>query len=423
MNSFFTLRMAKADGRIEEGQIGLYEDGGKRRTFEDVKREVESSTGGLPVVFFRRHSRLFPSSWSTVRPGDIIHAELESLPVSPPLSPSSSSFDLHRHAALLSLMSAERSSHETSRDGLSGMVAAHAAHVPLHIPSSVSSPTSLYPSRVPSSRSSSLSPSSSPTTSRRTSVVDPSPAYTQHSAHASPSLSGPAYPRNPLTDIEKRVRESRSRQFAGAREPSPARKAEHVRFSSLAASFDDTLPHAPQPQPQRAEYSPSSAPRSAPGSSRSSEDGTAVHGSGRGGSRGLEEAFASVELEDRLENRGRRSKTCDDIRRAYVDSSPSPSRAPSPARPVLPPIPSHILDLAASNNRPSSPHPFSSAPASRQPSRPSLRSPTGSDEVAVQAKGTLASGAPRRTASSTALHQPTMPRMPSRSTQNPWIAL
>ncbi|GAA6024216.1 hypothetical protein JCM10207_006784 [Rhodosporidiobolus poonsookiae] len=106
MAGFITLRIALAGGKTEQGTAALLDHSGARRSFEDVKSEIESSNGGHPVVILQSGSRIFPSSWSTVKSGEILDVHAEVLPLSPPLSPSASTLDLHRLAGLLPSMSA-----------------------------------------------------------------------------------------------------------------------------------------------------------------------------------------------------------------------------------------------------------------------------------------------------------------------------
>ncbi|BGP06991.1 hypothetical protein JCM10049v2_002821 [Rhodotorula toruloides] len=367
------VRLVGIDGEVE-GQLGLYNDDGSLRSYEDVKSEVELElAGGLPVLFFHDstpRARILPSAWSLVQPGSSVVAEAVA-----PLRRIRSAASLSPLASPALRQALDPSADLAGAESVSPPFLDDLAHAQLDFQRIVQSLAADSPKTLshvfvhadghlsasaPPSPAQTLSPSFSPTSSRRSSVVvdtaarifSPAPSSsalsnyrTARSRDATPErsprlldeLSPPHSPASASirTQQSDRLRRQPSQHevgFDGEREEPVAPPARHesLHFRGLNDYF------ATDKSGQTDGASDGKRRNASPAPSLSA-DGVRRHG--RNGSTG--EAFM--------------------LPTQHRDASRSPpsSRGPSPARLAVPPV--SLMAALSVNERPVTPRPTPAA--------------------------------------------------------------
>ncbi|GAA5861847.1 hypothetical protein JCM8547_008573 [Rhodosporidiobolus lusitaniae] len=318
--------------RIEghEGEsfpLPLFTEHGEKKSFKVVQHEIERDIlcdGSRAKLFLEGpHGGLMESTWPRVHPGSVLWVRREFHLTSPALSRSPSFADLRGKGVMAAMSSVgESGGHLEASIGLSRAhahleAANFSSALPVSLPSSARRSTAL-PASLP------ISPpgtrDNSPDTSRRSSLINPS---------ADPS-SQPTFPSS-----------QNGRTLA-----STARARSQQRLHAVGTLVDALLASLPSPPaaPEQDEENPFDSP---------SLDLLEYE-------RRRTDGPLTPELVDRR-NGVRRAQTSANLGRTYVTTSPSNSRAPSPARPALSSRPSTSRLLSHNEpTRPISPHHSSS---------------------------------------------------------------
>ncbi|GAA5908017.1 hypothetical protein JCM6882_000200 [Rhodosporidiobolus microsporus] len=417
--SIVTVKAVREDGSVVACELALVDEKGMRRSWQDFKQEVEEELlDGVPALLSRTHdfaARITAGSWTAMKPYPVLWAKPSDGAASPsvPSTPLSSA-DLHRHA-----------------------------------------PNSPY-----------HSPAVSPATSRRTSIVDTlsddADSYTGSFATApsATTASSTARPSSQSRQSSTLSTRADSIRTHVAIEKNPF--SHSGRFSSLSGGIEDAgapkraVGHSPSPSRSASRERGYRYPHGQYDSRSASEESIATPAEGeplpssRSGSssgsktsalQGIEAALAGVDFGNGA-SRARKVKTCGNLNRGYSSSSPTHSRAPSPARSALTAsstststsssythLPSllshsHLPSHLTRNERPSSPHPLAPRNAPPPPGLRSVSTHAGPlRSSSSSSSGTRAVISPATSSgSSSATNSPPLsphPRVPA--TTAPWI--
>ncbi|GAA5861823.1 hypothetical protein JCM8547_008566 [Rhodosporidiobolus lusitaniae] len=404
----------------ESFPLPLFTEQGEKKPFKVVQHEIERDIlcdGSRAKLFLDGpHGGLMESTWPRVQPDSVLWVRREFQLTSPALSRSPSFAQLRGKGVMAAMSSVEESgghleaSAESSRAHARLAATDFSSAVPAFLSSSFhrpQPPASSYYASPPSTTD------NSPASSRRPSIDDSSAAL---------SSATPSQPRSLNSFFSCRSSESRSRSSSRTRShgrapldafmdgitavsPGPSRPSPSA-FSSLEAGFRDC-------EGEHVSRGRSAYPHDQYDSRTASQDSlpTPLEGEPVGFYRSrpdLEEAGRRLRSVA-VEGKNRKVKTDADLRHIFTRTSPSASRAPSPARVALPSIPSNpnLSRILTVNNRPSSPHPFTSRPL---PPPASTSAPTLHSRRTHAGPLTQPQVVPQRRPSQTPLSPPPTPR-------------